>query len=229
MPEPIISGGIRAQVVLAAKSGLARDQIVNTFHFKKTGAGQVGQTDYDALNIALLHFYTSVPVGATWDPVSKWIGRSVSRDTDACAVKYYDLGTTPPRVPSVMPFSFPSFQGSSDDSLPREVALCLSFKAVTKPGPRGKGRVYIGPLRKAVAVDGAGFTPMPSNAIQETLSGAALRLLDESAAANLPWQVNSKMDTAQHMHTVTSWWIDNEFDTQRRRGARPTARVAGPS
>lgn len=226
MAEPIISGGVRVQAVLAGQSGLARDAIVNTFHFKKTGAGGLNDTDFAALNTMVTQFYTAPP--ASVDSVAHWIGRSVNRGTDACSVKVYDLGTTPPRVPVVFPMSFPSFAGSADDSLPREVALCLSFKAVTKPGPRGRGRVYIGPLRKVCCVDGTGFAPMPTNAIQETLTACALRLLDASAAAGLPWQVNSKMDTAQHMHTVTSWWIDNEFDTQRRRGLRPTNRVAGP-
>lgn len=225
MAEPIISGAVRAQVVLAGQSGLARDAVVNTFHFNKTGAGALAQADFDELYDDLIEFYTVTTTGNS--PISEYVGKSVSRGADTCAIKFYDLGTAPPRVPYTRTFSFPSFAGSDGDSLPREVAICLSMKALTKPGPRGRGRIYFGPLRKNTVADGPGFAPMPINALQESLVASALRLRDAVGAAGLPWQVYSRRDTVQHMHTVTSFWVDNEFDTQRRRGLRSTNRVTG--
>jgi len=226
MAEPIVSGGIRAQAVLASTSGLARDQIINTFHFAKTGAGGVGTADFDAIAIMLDAFYNGFT--ESFDTVSSRIGKSVSRNTDACFYKFYDLGTAPPRTPYVRPFTLGATAGGTDGSLPREVALCLSFKSTGAGNPRRKrGRVFIGPLIKSVCVDGPGFAPMPTNALQETLRVAAQALAEDSGAGGLPWSIFSKVNTAQHMSTVTAWWVDNEFDTQRRRGLRSTARVEG--
>jgi hypothetical protein len=223
MPEAHIENGISAQAVIGSSSGLARDVFVNTFHFNKIPGGRPTDGDLDNLGGMIRDFYIAA-IGAHGTPDS-WMSRAVDRGANKCVVKLYRLDDAPPRQPHLFPFTLNPWGGGTDTGLPREMAVCLSYKCVTQPGPRGRGRIYIGPL-KAQAVEYASpgdYRPSGTLMLGLIESGVALR--DASGAANLPWQVYSRMNTAQHMHTVTNLWVDNEFDVVRGRGLRPTSRV----
>jgi len=57
----------------------------------------------------------------------------------------------------------------------------------------------------------------------DKLRGAATYLKGASdAAADWTWVVYSTVDNA--MYPVDNGWVDNSWDTQRRRGVKPTAR-----
>lgn len=102
---------------------------------------------------------------------------------------------------------------------PGEVALCLSYAAVTDwetTTARRRGRLFLGPLSVSTITG-----PRPT----QTLITAALDLgvaLEAAAAPGEVWQVYSTVD--QVGATIQSISVDNAWDTQRRRGLSPTTR-----
>lgn len=222
MPEAHIENGVTAQAVLGSASGLARDVFVNTFHFNKIPGGVPSDADLTTLGNLIRDFYT-VNIDSADGTIDSWMSQAVDRGANKCSVKLYRLNDSPPRAPFVVPFTLGPYVGSSE-GMPREVALCLSYKCVTKPGPRGRGRVYVGPLRHEVVTHVTVGEYRPSNTFMGSLLTAGIALRNLSGTANLPWQVYSKMDSVQHMHTITDLWVDNEFDIQRPRGLRSTSR-----
>jgi hypothetical protein len=142
------------------------------------------------------------------------------RQTDH-TYKIYNRADPIPRVP--VEEGTWSFTGAPTGTpLPPEVALCTSFQADPESGvsqARKRGRVYLGPLKDA----GLGTDGRPSSSILTLIEGAAQTLLDESVAAtNYYWSVYSAV--ASDSFEVSNGWIDNEYDTQRRRGRVPTTR-----
>lgn len=133
--------------------------------------------------------------------------------------KLYDMSDPEPRRP-VYETTRSYTPISNQQMLPHEVALCLSFQADPVSGvpqARRRGRIFLGPLAEA-----ASSQARPSTSILNVVETAAQRLLDESGLGAWKWQVYSR--TSQTHATVTGGWIDNAWDTQRRRGNAPTAR-----
>lgn len=144
-------GTIRVQVVLNRKSGIARDAVVNTFHFRHaSGLGMAAE--FDKIRDAIRTLYGTL---------DQYLGDSLSAVANAHQIKMYnvlggdttgaDLNTGPPDRVDTMTLA-PSDAGY----LPAEVALAVSFRAVdnaseqgaggTRPASRRRGRVFLGPL-----------------------------------------------------------------------------------
>lgn len=135
--------------------------------------------------------------------------------------KLYDMSEPEPRRP-VYETSRSYTPIANQQMLPHEVALCVSFQADPVSGvpqARRRGRIYLGPLAEA-----ASSNARPSTSVLNVVEAAAQRLLDESTLSVWKWQVYSR--TGQTHATVTGGWIDNAWDTQRRRGNDPTARLS---
>lgn len=98
---------------------------------------------------------------------------------------------------------------------PHEVALCLSYYADFN-APRRRGRMYIGPW--------GNLSERPSEGQQITLRTLA-NGLSALGGVNVQWVQYSP--TTGEFHNVTNFFIDNEWDTQRRRGLRATSRLTG--
>lgn len=97
---------------------------------------------------------------------------------------------------------------------PREVALCLSFYA-GQNSARHRGRIYL----PAFELGALGLRP--TNAQMDKV----LNLGDQFSGlggADVDWIVKSRK--AGGGGTVTNTWVDDEWDTQRRRGLRSTTR-----
>jgi hypothetical protein len=216
MADPIIPGGVRAQVVLQGVSGLAEDRFVNTWAFGSQDAGSPADADLDAIADALQTFYTTNPVGHTNKLEDFWAG---FMDTPA-TINMYRLGETPPRTPIVYDFAI---SPGGSNPFPAEVALCLSFFS-GRNLPRRRGRIYFGPL----AQNGAEPGPFPegdrrpAGSLTTCLTGAASRLASASLGL-YPWAVLSGADG--QLRPVTDGWVDNAFDTQRRRGVAASSRL----
>ena|SRR6187431_192026 len=199
-----MAGVIRAQVELAHDSGLPKDKTVNVFHFQ--GAVPFNTGDVTAIYNQLNSFYQD-------------IGSLLStRLSGAGVVKFYYLDDTEPRQP-VDELALSTITVGSG-ALPADVALCLSFQGVPvsgTPQARKRGRVYIGPLTSSILVSSTG---RPVQSFIDILNGAAQELRD---SAGTSWVVYSRVDDIGY--TVNNGWIDNEFDTQRRRGEGPTTRT----
>lgn len=110
----------------------------------------------------------------------------------------------------------------SGAGLPREVALAASFqgsRAAGYPQARRRGRIFIGPLLSGVNSNGR-----PSTAAKDALVAACETLHDAlHVSPNEYWAVWSTVD--QDAVEVQNGWVDDAFDTQRRRGVEVTTRT----
>lgn len=232
-----------AVVKFAAKSGVPKDSVVNTFCFD---ADPTDVGERSSVRTLLEAFYLTVPTGATHD-INSLLSETVSKVANAAEIAYYDLQPAvlsggPMGSPVARSYFTPDNTGSVG-GLPSEVAVCLSFKAdyagdperipMPPTGPEGddrprarlRGRVFIGPLN-STAMESAPTTavPVPSVRMINSAWRAGSDLMTGSAAAGVPWCVWSRTNGA--IQPVVGGWVDNAFDTQRRRGEKATSRTA---
>jgi hypothetical protein len=229
-----------AQVVLRATSGLPEDNAVNTWHF--------GGDDLDddptagaAIAGALANAYTTNHAGPGGSP-DTYLANSISR-VNKPLVKVYRRGVTEPPLPWGPPIyetTFAALAAAANASdLPREAAICLTFHAnITdvaesiplgpvgpagdiRPASRLRGRIYFGPLNLQINE----ATGRPYTANLADISGMGDYLLGSNPLdpTSIYWAVYSR--AANELNPVTGGWIDNEYDTQRRRGRDRTART----
>jgi hypothetical protein len=213
----------RLQVVLDRDGLLPEDAVVNTWHFEADAGGGSDRDKWDLDMPGLLDrvelFY--VTVAGIFAPTLAGTGR----------IKAYDLSDAKPRVPRVVQ-EF-TFVPSTSDALPAEVALCLSFKGATESGVnmrRRKGRVFLGPLARTM-IDGgtpvADVRPGTGN-VSSVLTAAEVMATGGSGTFRLsiysPTSDPGETMVDAAWNDAVEFWVDNAFDTQRRRGARATAR-----
>lgn len=232
----------RANVIFHSTSGLPEDQVVNTWHFYKSAGGALA-SDGNAIAGALASAYTRDPDAAGADVgVDKWLSGTISRVTRP-TVKVYEVDEVTGLSGS--PISEDTFAGlaaplTDPNNAPREIAICLSYHSDLegvaesipagpvgpagddRPASRYRGRIYVGPFILD-AVDVA--TGRPKATVMESIREMGLYMLTAPAIAslNIGWSVYSRVNVG--VSPVTGGWVDNEFDTQRRRGLERTTRV----
>lgn len=128
-------------------------------------------------------------------------------------IKIYDDEKAPPSYPL---YQTENVAAARSYSWPREIALCLSFYSGFNR-PRLRGRLY---LPGALAGGTAGLSPTQAQ-MDEILSWKDV--FKAPGTSGHQWVVWSK--TEKLASIVTNCWVDNEWDTQRSRGLRPTERV----
>jgi hypothetical protein len=100
---------------------------------------------------------------------------------------------------------------------PREVSICLSYYA-TRNLPRQRGRLYL-------PMAGSSFSPStvrpPVARMQAVLDLAGD--FSNIGGIDVDWQVYSPTDGIGR--NVTNAWVDDEWDTIRSRGLRPSSRL----
>lgn len=210
---------IEVQAVFEWESGLPEDRIVNTFHFRGPSdpLPAIGNV-FDMLD----DFYTAVGTGQT-----AALEAYMSEGFDGVyTLKAYDLDSPSPRPP------FATRAGlitPGTTRMPNEVALCLSYKAADLAGAnpaRRRGRIYFGPLGLAIN----STTGRPSDGLQGDLADAGNNLRAAAAAA-VSWEwvtYSTVVPGAPTDATVAQVWVDNAWDTQRRRGVDATSRITLP-
>lgn len=217
----------KAQVVIKAKSGLAKDQYVNNFTFGATSAlSGADATDLAELVGEAYHLPQTIG-GEARSHIGFHFGSQVAQSGHE--VKLYAMSQTPPRVPiEVYTFGLPANPASA--GLPGEVALCVSGRAAKTSGTvdaRRRGRVYIGPLRVSdITNEATTNKPRPATAlitdILYNIVGIGLRAQSE---ASCQLGTSSSQGAAGNFVPWSEVWVDNAFDTQRRRGDAPTAKT----
>lgn len=215
--------GHMLQVVrLGYPTGLPEDIAEWTFSYETTGAP-------DSSDASAAHTFLQAAldaVGTAGHSLGAYISEYVDRArTDAL---YFDVDTATGTMSALLPTGVPL---DLDEAivgvpLPLEVALCLTFQNVIDEVPvrNRRGRVYVGPLQNAITED-AGHLPHPNPALIEAVAGFGESLLTQciaSADPHIDWSVWSR--TGHALHNIGGGWVDNEWDTQRRRGARATDR-----
>jgi hypothetical protein len=85
--------------------------------------------------------------------------------------------------------------------------------------------VYIGPfgIGAVQAGSGSAFPSPASQCLNQILESAADFLSQAAFTAGATWSVYSPTDNAAY--PIQQMYVDNAFDTQRRRGNAPTART----
>jgi hypothetical protein len=213
---------IRALVELNNDSLQPVDRSTNTWHFELP--------DATAPTLALLttqldDFYTSV--GGLFGPQLTGTGN----------IKYYNLEDAEPRAPigtGLVTFT-PGANG-----FPSEVAICLSYQGTLVSGEsqaRRRGRLYLGPLSITTGSIDSGDVRVTA-AARTTIATAADALMDSTTIAGRrwcvfspatagppPWSAGTLLDA---FVTITNGWVNNDFDTQRSRGLRSSARTIFP-
>lgn len=201
-------GIIMCRAVLHTADEVPANFIQNQFAVNVSG---IGDPDVDAITAAVKDFY---------DGVRGYLSSRLA--ATGHQVKFYNLPGTPPNYPfdettwalAAVPAGNPA---------PSEVALCVSFQGAKQAGTpqsRRRGRMYIGPLNQSTM----GYD-RPATAMMTTFATTTKALV--VAVNTIPdhgfgvWSGISGSWTP-----VTDGWVDNAFDTQRRRGVEVTARTS---
>lgn len=201
---------IRVQVAIpTALQGIGFDGYVNTWYFANIGTSTPAESAVDAQGW-LQTFYTALA------------GFLASDASDSPATfKAYNLADAEPRTPIVD--STLTIGGTSGSFLPPEVALVLSYRSLYRSGvPKGRcrGRVYLGPIATAAISSGR-----PTSALTVAVKNAAGAMLTSSqASTDTVWRVHSELEPDDSDQNVVGGWVDNEWDTQRRRSLILTTR-----
>jgi hypothetical protein len=192
---------IRAQISVAVGDLLPRNRMVVTPCFRhSTEAGLLSGPDYTALATDLAN---------GWNTWSQSIGETT--------VKLYELGPLPPNDPKATVTLNAGMVAAY--SYPREIALCLSFSGGPSR-PTNRGRLYI----PAGFLGGSTPALRPASTVRDKVA-ALVPIFAGLGGVNVDWIVWSQK--LKQATKVERWFVDDEWDIQRRRGGKPTTRTAG--
>jgi hypothetical protein len=218
---------VRAMVVLPGKSGLARDDVVNTFHF---WCSVLDESNLSAIRAKLQKFYTTTAAGGAGG-ISAYFSPAIDTGRPAL-VKCYDLGDpvlhdAEGKVTQMRPLHQATFNLSAQSpalgALPSEVAATLSYYAGQNQ-KRMRGRIFLGPFDQSAR----GAPELGDSRISATLQTLVVAKASELAldATNegVRWGLFSTTDSVVR-YPITGGWMDNAWDTIRKRGLKPTSRL----
>lgn len=238
----------RCQVVLQPLSALPADQVVNTFSVDLGSSFTLA--DLQAIEEAVWDFYVE-PVGAL-APLSTYLAKSVADNGHQCRVFTYDEVTGDRLAYNGAPPEWvgpTDFVGRTDETwgLPQEVALKCTFRNTTEllvPLARRTGGVKVGPLEWNQGVEGANGVAVPAAVFVTRLADVGDRLKDDLAALGFPLVVWSRPFPGRGevvrpgkptlpalparpgaLYPVDTVFVDDEWDTVRKRGRRAGART----
>lgn len=132
-------------------------------------------------------------------------------------VKLYDLGESHPRRPKATKVLNANM--ANEAAYMREIALCLSFSGGPNL-PQNRGRLFIPHVKCSNGAPGVRPT-----ATERDKVAALVPLLSGLGGENVDWIVWSPTRSAATK--VERYFVDDEWDVQRRRGGRPTTRTQG--
>jgi hypothetical protein len=222
-PIPVHPNTYLAMAVFRPDTNPLSNSFVNTFFFGDTTPGADPDDVADSIKEVLDDFYGQANLPGTVTIASRM---SSILDPAQTTYRVYDLGQTAPRDPHVRTAAVFTF---GSDALPNEVAAVLSYRSGTgttgggSTDPTKRGRLYIGPLATIAST----LVPTDQDVSISVLASNALAgggdMLRDQTAEPLAWLQYSRKD--DQFDFVTGGFVNNRFDTQRRRGADPTART----
>lgn len=220
-------------------TGLPEDDVLTTYHWE-TSEGSPTAPVASALNGHVAAAWEAITSPGTAKP-STWISPEISRTTKPTCKTYAISGGSPLAVDDWLAMTASSF----DQGLPSEVALCLSYaadltgileeapddadadSAPERPRARRRGRIYVGPLILTCAT--ATEPVRPIDTMRNDLLGLAVALGNPTnatlTAVATKWVVHSDPGFGGANYEIVTAWVDNAFDTQRRRGVKATGRL----
>lgn len=204
------------KVTFESVTALPEDRFVNVFHFDGVGAGLA--------ELGFFQDFYNTPAGGSSVSVGGFMSPEISRAPAVHQIDFYDLSGATPRLPYAGSF-FSLDAPINAAGLPAEVSACVSWKAgaITGVNPqRLRGRNYIGPLN----LDAATTTePVRLDlSFQTSLANAAIQLVNDLDPA-FPLGVYSRAGGAPVIRPIVAGYVDNAFDTIRKRGPETTSRI----
>lgn len=196
----------KVQVVLEHDSALPEDVTVNTWCVTTPATG----------NLAALEDFVG-ELQAFYETVDAQLS---SRLSGIIRYKAYDLSDPTPRVP-VYQAADTITPGTS--AAPGQLSICMSFQGVTASGlpqARRRGRVYLGPVNVESIAPATGRLEAGTRGAVATAGDTLVTV--SKAATDWEWSVFS--DTNNSAVSVDNGWVDDKFDTQRRRAERALLR-----
>lgn len=212
---------VRVMFVGQGASGLSEDRCVNTFYFDVAGGG-VTEATHDAAKLAVQNFYLGLGVApiAQAYAVGAYLSPWISRFAELIS---YDMADPKPRIPHSTDLLLPAARSSS--GLPEEVAVVLSTRGDPPASPRRRGRLFLGPLCTSASAPGSTTDPArPHSDLILDLGKAASRLCAEGAEG-IQWCIRSVTPSENYV-PIRAGYVDDAFDTQRRRGPDASVRVS---
>jgi hypothetical protein len=212
------------------KSGLLEDQVNQTWNF-------IAPDDTPA-SLAIiqgqLNQFYFVAHSPGQQAVVRWFANCLSRTVQGTYDFYKPTGPLTGSPIASLPINLLPAPVSGAKSLPSEVAICLSFASVygsaiefqgeTRPRARHRGRVFLGPLESAAITDDSLGRAIPTTNMVADITGAAGFL---STTSTVSWSQWSRKDGI--FRAVSRYWVDDAFDTQRRRGEKARSRTSAGS
>ncbi len=206
---------IRATCTIESSTSLPEDRATNTYHFDVAG---ISGSTLGLVADLLQDLYVD---STAETPLTELMSNELCGDI--MGIQLYNLDDPEPRVPILS--RGVTINPSASGGLPAEVALVVSFQANPMPGEiqaRRRGRIYLPWLRETDNTVGR-----PSSGLVSTVADAFTEFLANSDdAADVDWIVWSPTSNAGF--GVAQGWIDNAWDTQRRRGFSATSRTTFP-
>lgn len=221
--------------------GLTRDLAVNDFHFYVNDFADEAAVFTD-IKDRVFDFFTVSEVGGALT-ISDYLSGHIDRAN--CRFKLYVYtGLTSGEPVGEQGFVLPELT-TGTYNMPDEVAVCTSYSGhgnatntAILTRKRRTGRLYLGPLNSGVT-DGATGTNNPNitDTAQLTIATRTVELAKKSwvisggvvtGPQNAQWSVWSRTSGAadSSLTPIYSGWVDNEYDTQRRRGQDASHREA---
>jgi len=221
--------------------GLPKDDFVNVFYFNTSEVAVVGERVSAVLQV--IDFYAHMTAGG--NPVGAYLSPVIFPRHGV--IKVYDFADAKTR-PILLQVDFNIAASLGGGGVPEEVALCLSYYT-DRNLPSHRGRIYLGPL----AAGAANASPVrPAASFVAALVDAASRLV---AHVTVPagdgvvntWSPHGAAETdppadpsgtaewalySRKLNTqvaITAGWVDDEWDSQRRRRIAASTRTTWPA
>lgn len=232
---------VLAKVTLPHTSGLPRDNANQDFSFL---AANTADATLDGIAASIVSFYNTD--NGAGEAIAFYIGTQISRAASAARIDFYaipdaaldGIGAVGSPVHTV-PFTLGASGGSN--GLPDEVAVKITVladgwdtvsetqanpappPATIRPRSRYRGGFYLGPLDSNAKSTTAFVSPRPSTELIADLDAAIFRFMDERGGDFAVW---SRADAVFRLVAPDgNIWVDNAFDTIRKRGVAPTTRT----
>lgn len=206
------------QHTMQSTSGLSKDRYVNTFHVDGL---LLAQSKLEEIAGHIKFFYGADSTHA----IGKYIARHAK--TEPATIKIFNFAFPEPRVPVYEELYVPENSNMGGTPLPDEVCSVLSYEAAPEAGipmSRRRGRLYLGPLENNTVQTETNGPTRPNTAFQ-TAAVLSFGFLAAGITAIADVTFVQRSESSGAMAPPVRWWMDDAWDTQRRRGAQPTSRV----
>lgn len=226
----------RLTATMKRKSGIEKDSTMNTWHFiAPSGLPSAG--DYGNMMNVYQGFL---------DAIANDLSNVFRTETDVCSIEFfkYTAERPPPGTglgpPTAVGFTQGWASAPTLNGYPSEVATCISLDGTsvtdaehgtggTRPAARKRNRKYIGPLAEHTGTaDTVTKEVRPNGTWRNALTQAVVNQLINAAVAK-GWALTGFSPTQWQTFPVKNVWVDDAFDTQRRRGELPTLQTALPA